>query len=87
MNAAKFVSKSAGRCATRYEREDIDSILPRFKEFVYREQNCGLPSFLERVPQGCRVSGRFSMALGFGTYGVNEDGSCVLLASLIDSSD
>lgn len=82
----KFVATQRGRCATQYEREDLDSILPRYREFVYRDQNGGLPSKLERKTKE-RTTKTFGTQLGYGTYGVENDGTLTLLATLIDSSD
>ena len=86
MNQVKFVSKSAGRCATEYVREDLDQVLPRYHGFVYRDQNNGLPTKMEARPTDL-ISSRFTTQLGYGTYGVESDGTLTLLASCIDSSD
>ena len=82
----KFIGRPAGRCATIYERDDLDQVLPRFKSFVYRDQNSGLPTKLEMRKNDVKVN-RFQNALGYGIYGVEPDGSLTLLSSMIDSSD
>ena len=83
----KFKSKSIGRCSTVYEREDLDSILPRYSVFIYRDQNGGLPTTLEARIYGKETSLFTTPPLGYGCYGQETDGTYTLLTSYIDSSD
>jgi hypothetical protein len=87
MNTIEYVASSFGRCATRYVRKDLDSVLPSYSVFLYRDQAYSLPRTLEIEAVGA-IHGKFNMPpLGFGVYGMERNGTFTLLASCIDSSD
>lgn len=81
----KTVTRNVGRCLTETKREDFDTKVKEYTEFVHASQFSKQPKHISEV--GGALSTNPKIFTGEFLYGVEQDGSLTWLGQIIDSSD
>lgn len=96
MSKIKILNENLGKCLTKAYREDINDVIPKFKQFAHFSQWSQVGRETTKLPMGqpgqnifatVRIDSSPSVGPGEILFGVDKEGNMTWLAEVIDSSD
>jgi len=95
MSKSKIKEESIGRSLTKFYREDLNEVIPKFKQFAHFSQFVNVSRKTEKIPVNpngtmmheVRIDSSPTIYTGELLFGIDDTGKLTWLAEIIDSGD